>query len=49
LDKVVPEIRNDPTVYPPEEVRKRFYTISPADRAYERLRSRAWTRITTGR
>ena len=49
LDKVMPEIRNDPTVYPPEEVRKRFYTISPADRTYERQRSRAWTRITTGR
>lgn len=49
LDKVAPEIRSDPTVYPPEEVRKRFYTISPADRAYERQRSRAWTRITTGR
>lgn len=49
LDKVAPEIRNDPTVYPPEKVRKRFYTISPADRAYERQRSRAWTRITTGR
>lgn len=49
LDKVAPEIRGDPTVYPPEEVRRRFYTISPADRAYERQRSRAWTRITTGR
>ena len=49
LDKVAPEIRSDPAVYPPEEVRKRFYTISPADRAYERRRSRSWTRVTTGR
>ncbi|HEX2652507.1 MAG TPA: extracellular solute-binding protein, partial [Xanthobacteraceae bacterium] len=42
-------IRNDPTVYPSEDVRKRFYTISAPDRAYERLRTRAWTRVTTGR
>ncbi len=42
-------IRNDPTIYPPEELRQRFYTISAADRGYERLRTRAWTRVTTGR
>ncbi|MFO1126302.1 MAG: extracellular solute-binding protein [Methylocystis sp.] len=49
LADVKPEIKGDPTVYPPEEVRRRLYTISPADRAYERQRMRAWTRITTGR
>ncbi len=49
LPLVDPAIRNDPTVYPPEELRQRFYTISAADRAYERLRTRAWTRVTTGR
>jgi putrescine transport system substrate-binding protein len=43
-----PAIRDDPTVYPPDEVRKRLYTISPPDRAYERQRTRAWTRVTTG-
>ena len=43
------EVRNDPTIYPPEELRKRFYTISAPQRAYERQRTRAWTRITTGR
>lgn len=43
-------IRNDPTIYPPPEVRARLYAVSPArDRAYERLRTRAWTRVTTGR
>ena len=42
-------LRGDPTVYPPEELRKRFYTISAPQRAYERQRTRAWTRITTGR
>lgn len=44
-----PAIRNDPGVYPPPEVRKRLYTLSPAPRAYERERTRAWTRVTTGR
>jgi putrescine transport system substrate-binding protein len=43
-----PAIRDDPTIYPPDDVRKRLYTISPPDRAYERLRTRAWTRVTTG-
>jgi putrescine transport system substrate-binding protein len=43
-----PAIRDDPTIYPPADVRKRLYTISAPDRAYERLRTRAWTRVTTG-
>ena len=42
-------VKSDPTVYPPDELRKRFYTISAPQRAYERQRTRAWTRITTGR
>ena len=42
-------IKGDPTIYPPPEVRRRLYTITPADRVYERQRTRAWTRITTGR
>ena len=49
LARVDPAIRDDPTIHPPPEIAKRLYTISPADRAYERLRTRAWTRITTGR
>lgn len=49
LPQVEAAVRDDPAVYPPEEVRRRFYTISAPDRAYERLRTRAWTRITTGR
>jgi putrescine transport system substrate-binding protein len=49
LPQVSAEVKGDPTVYPPAEVRRRLYTITPADRAFERQRSRAWTRITTGR
>jgi putrescine transport system substrate-binding protein len=49
LPQVNVVVREDPAVYPSDEVRQRFYTISAPDRAYERLRTRAWTRITTGR
>jgi len=46
--KLEPAVRDDPTVYPPDELRERFYTLTPPDRAYERKRTRAWTRVTTG-
>jgi putrescine transport system substrate-binding protein len=42
-------IRDNAGIYPPDDVRRRFYLISPADRTYERQRTRAWTRVTTGR
>lgn len=45
---VDPAIRDDPTIYPSDDVRRRFYTLSAPDRVYERLRTRAWTRVTTG-
>ncbi len=48
-DKLDAAVRDDPTIYPPPEVARRLYTISPADRAFERLRTRAWTKVTTGR
>jgi putrescine transport system substrate-binding protein len=46
---VTPEVRDDPTVFMPPEIRARLYTITPAARDYERLRTRAWTRVTSGR
>lgn len=45
---VKPEIRDDPAVYPPEDVRRRFYVDVPAPAAYERARTRAWTRLKSG-
>jgi putrescine transport system substrate-binding protein len=45
---VKPEIRNDPAVYPPEEIRRRLYVDLPAPPAYERARTRAWTRLKSG-
>ncbi|MBI3507226.1 MAG: extracellular solute-binding protein [Proteobacteria bacterium] len=46
---VRPEVRDDPIVFMPPEIRARLYTITPAARDYERLRTRAWTRVTAGR
>lgn len=45
---VAPAIRNDPQIYPPPAVRRRFYVLSPAPEAYERARTRAWARLKTG-
>jgi len=45
---VLPEVRNDPAVYPSEEERRRLhmgYIHSPKE---ERLRSRVWSRVKTG-
>ena len=46
---VKPEIRDDPAVYPPVDVRRRFYVDLPAPPDYERARTRAWTRLKSGR
>ena len=46
---VKPEIRNDPAVYPPQDVRRRLYVDLPAPAAYDRARTRAWTRLKSGR
>src|SRR5438067_13486927 len=45
---VKPEIRDDPGIYPPEAVRRLLYIDLPAARAYERLRTRLWSRCKSG-
>jgi putrescine transport system substrate-binding protein len=45
---VAPAIRDDPAVYPPERVRERLFVDLPAPAAYERARTRLWTRLKTG-
>lgn len=47
-DKIVnPEIKNDPVIYPPANVQAKLYTLPLVDQAYERDRTRAWTRVKT--
>src|SRR5437868_6612188 len=45
---VDPAIRDDPGIYPPDSVRRLLYIDPPAPRAYERLRTRAWSRMKSG-
>ena len=41
-------LRDDPDVYPPAAVRARLFFDKPVTPQYERLRTRAWTRVKTG-
>ncbi len=47
-DLVDESIREDPGIYPPEEVRQRLFFDKPVTPDYERARTRAWTRVKTG-
>ena len=39
---------DDPVVYPTTETRDRMFVVPLKSQAYERLRTRTWTRIKTG-
>jgi putrescine transport system substrate-binding protein len=45
---VMPELLNDPIIYPPPAIRARLYLPSEYDTAYQRQLTRAWTRIKSG-
>ena len=45
---VVPEVRDDPAVYPPEEVRLSLHNGVLHSPKEERARSRLWSRVKTG-
>jgi putrescine transport system substrate-binding protein len=45
---VRPEILKDPAIYPDDKVKARLYTTAEMDLATQRIRTRIWTRITTG-
>jgi putrescine transport system substrate-binding protein len=48
LDKVEPEIKDNPAIYPTEDVKKNLFPDMQADPDLERLRTRTWTKIKTG-
>ncbi len=48
LPDVKPEIANDPTIYPPPEVRKTLFVLTVPSRQSDKLRTRLWTKIKTG-
>ena len=45
---VLPEVRDDPAVYPPDEIRLHLYKGVLMGPKQERLRSRLWARVKTG-
>ncbi len=48
LEYIEEEIRDNPDIYPPDEVRDRLFAVETVSPRYERLRTRAWTRVRTG-
>ncbi|WP_375594832.1 polyamine ABC transporter substrate-binding protein [Algihabitans albus] len=49
LEMVDEEVRNDPAIYPSEEVQEKLFSASIKSPRYKRLETRAWTRVKTGR
>jgi putrescine transport system substrate-binding protein len=45
---VLPEVRDDPAVYPPEDVRRTIHQGRLHSPKEERVRSRLWSRVKTG-
>lgn len=43
-----PELRNDPAVYPNEEVLEKLFVNTPLDPKTQRLFTRTWTKVVTG-
>ena len=43
-----PEVRDDPAIYPPEDIRRGMHVAALHDPRLERLRSRLWSRVKTG-
>ena len=43
-----PEIQNDPAIFPPAELEKKTFAISPSTSEIDRLRTRLWTKVKTG-
>jgi putrescine transport system substrate-binding protein len=42
------KVRNDPGIYPPDEVRAKLYPVTPHSPEFDRSLTRAWTTIKTG-
>jgi putrescine transport system substrate-binding protein len=45
---VQPDVRNNPAVYPPEDVKQKLYKGVIHDPLQERKRTRLWSRVKTG-
>ena len=45
---ILPEIMDDPAIYPDEETKKRMFPSVVRDEAVQRVITREWTRLKTG-
>ncbi|MNH32991.1 Putrescine-binding periplasmic protein precursor [compost metagenome] len=43
------DITSDPSIYPPADVKKHLYAIAAPEAAAQRLITRSWTRIKSGK
>jgi putrescine transport system substrate-binding protein len=43
------ELLEDPAIYPPPDVVAKEFQVPPASQAYERERTRTWTKVKTGK
>ena len=43
------EIRNDPGIYPSEDTKKNLYTFEVMPAKIDRITTRTWTRVKTGK
>jgi putrescine transport system substrate-binding protein len=48
LEFVSPEVKDNPSIYPTDEVKKNLFSDAPVDPELDRLRTRVWTKIKTG-
>ena len=43
------EVKGDPNLFPPDDLRKKLFVVTPNDQKVQRAVTRMWTKITTGR
>ena len=48
LELVSPDVKNNPSIYPTDEVKKNLFADIPVDPDLDRLRTRTWTTVKTG-
>ena len=48
LALVDPEVKNNPSIYPPDEVKANLFSDTVVGPELDRLRNRTWTKIKTG-
>ncbi len=43
------EVRENPGIYPPADVRANLFTLKVQDPKIDRVRTRAWTKVKSGK